>query len=172
MHEQLMTITVCALSLLAASRGPWEWTAAERAQARQGVHVIDGDVNPELFFPTELFETLVRSLVNMPAVYPQMVRQRSSDLFRNLAEWGRFREIVADYAVTLEEERAAADALDKAKVSALQERKQADACHALREARRAFGRERFDRMLYETVPPGTKTSFTSDTAFEREKRCQ
>jgi hypothetical protein len=44
--------------------------------------VIDGSKHPERFFATELFEYLVRSaFVTLPEVYPQVIRQRSTDFF-------------------------------------------------------------------------------------------
>ena len=187
----------------------WEWTPAERAQSRRdagerrervaafrgkqsvvsqaidGVprpaDVIDGKRNPELFFVSELFEYLVRSsFVTLPTVYPQVVQQRSSDLFRNPAEWNQFTAIASDYAGVVRQELDAAKALDADRVRALQTDKCVAAARALREARRTFGRQRFDRMLYETVPVSLVTSFSADTDFdlsigralEREERCQ
>ncbi len=196
-----------AYSAAAASKEPWQWTAQERAQARSDpakrlerlrgdraersrvramasspapADVIDGARNPELFFPTELFEYLVRSaFVTLPRAYPTVVRQRTSDLFKNPAEWERFAAIVADYAQVLREEKGAADALDASHVSAMQSTKCAAEANALREARRVFGKERFDRMLYETVPVSITRSFSMDTDFaksiatalQREERC-
>jgi hypothetical protein len=209
----ILTIVAClsfVSTALAGSKQPWEWTPAERAQARRdpakrlerlhgmdserrmmqsasGSHlpkaadVIDGSRNPELFFVTELFEYLVRSaFVTLPGVYPRVVRSRTSDLFRNTADWDRFSAITADYVRVLREEHRAADALDRSAVSAMQSPKCAAEARALRDARRAFGKTRFDRMLYETVPVSMKTSFSMDTDFEtsitkaleREERCQ
>jgi hypothetical protein len=193
----------------ADTKQPWEWTPQERAQARRDpakrierlhaadlervasrisaksvpavADVIDGAIHPELYFSTELFEYLVRSsFVTLPDIYPQVTRQRSSDLFRNPTDWNRFSVIVADYAKLLKEEQNAANALNKSAVSAIQPRKCAAEARAFREARRAFGKTRFDRMLYETVPVSMKTSFSIDTDFEtsiasaldREERCQ
>lgn len=146
-----------------------------------GADVIDGSRNPELYFTTELFEILVRSsFVTLPDAYPHVVRQRTSDLFTTAEDWDRFRAITSDYADVIRQEKEAAEALDSARVSELQELKCAAAARAIREARRAFGRTRFDRMLYETVPPSMKTFFSADTDFqlsvgkaqEREERCQ
>lgn len=143
--------------------------------------VIDGSRNPELFFPTELFEYLVRSsFVTLPQAYPHVVRQRTSDLFKVPAEWDRFAAIVTGYAKVLREERSAANAVDASAVAAMQSRKCVVEAHAFREARRAFGKTRFDRMLFETVPVSMTTSFSADTNFstvtakalEREEHCQ
>lgn len=203
----VMTCIMTASSAFADRKPAWEWTAAERAAARrdpakrlQRLHaheaeqkaalgrtplpsadVIDGGSNPELFFVTELFEILVRSaFVSFPGRYYPAVRQRSSDLFRDPAEWERFIFITTEYADVLEQERAAANAGDKTRVSSLQALKCAAAARALRESHRTFGRARFDRMLYETVTPGLKTTFSMDTDFnlsinkalEREEMCQ
>jgi hypothetical protein len=193
----------------AAGKQPWEWTSQERADARRdpakrlervrleeaeqrrlridtshlpkSADVIDGNRNPELFFVTELFEHLVRSaFVTLPDAYPHVVRQRTSDLFKDSAEWERFRKIAADYAQVLKEEHVAANALDKRAVSMIEKQKCAAEAHALREARRAFGKTRFDRMLYKRVPVSMKSSFSADTNFEisigsaldRDLRCQ
>jgi hypothetical protein len=193
----------------ADTKQPWEWTAQERAQARRdpatrrerlragdqerrasritaknlpaAVDVIDGKRNPELYFSTELFEYLVRSAFGtLRDVYSHVVRQRTSDLFRNPADWDRFSAIVTDYARVLQEEDRAANALDKKAVSAIQSRKCAAEALAFREARRTFGKARFDRMLYETVPVSMSSSFSIDTDFDmsigsaltREQNCQ
>jgi hypothetical protein len=192
-----------------ATKQPWEWTPAERAQARldpakrlerlraydaerrtwrisakslpANADVIDGARNPELYFATELFEVLVRcSFVTLPDAYPHVIRQRTSDLFKDRADWDRFAAIVAAYARVLKEQNTAANALDKSAVSAIQSPKHAAGARALREARRVFGRIRFDRMLYETVPVSMRTTFSIDSdleksvgmALEREGRSQ
>jgi len=143
--------------------------------------VINGAKHPELFFVTELFEYLVRSaFVTLPEAYPHVVRQRTSDLFRDDADWKRFAAIAADYAAVLRTEHDAANALDKKTVAAVQSRKCAAEARALRQARRTFGKTRFDRMLYETVPVSMTSSFSAGTDFEvsigsalaRDERCQ
>lgn len=91
---------------------------------------------------------------------------------------GRFKAIAAEYAAVLGQEKSAADRLDGGAVAGLADAKCQAAARALRASREAFGRERFDRMLYETVRH-TK-SFSADTNFEiaigraveREQRCQ
>jgi len=132
-----------------------------------------------LFFSTELFEMLVRSsFVLLPHTYPHVIRQRSTDLFQNPGEWDEFVVIVRDYAEVIRQEASAANAIDSKRVSALQEAKCAAAARALRETRKKFGRQRVDRMLYETV--STTRSFGWDTDLEknignalaREERCQ
>lgn len=191
------------------TKQPWQWTAQERAAARRDparradrvgayeregrpsramtssfasvADVIDGSRNPELYFPTELFEYLVRSaFITLPRVYPHVIQQRSSDLFRSQDEWDRFAGITAKYAEILKEETSAAQRQDAAAVAALGAEKCAAEAQALRAARHAFGRERFDRMLYEAVPQSMITTFSMDTDFDkaigsavqREERCQ
>jgi len=188
---------------------PWQWTAEERAavlrdstartervrayeqkgraaRVRVGgsavaADVIDGNEHPELYFPTQLFEHMVRVAFAMPpGAYRHVVLQRSTDLFSNKADWDRFVEIASPYAQVLNDEKTKADALDKHAVSAIQGRKCAAEAAALRQERRAFGKERFDRMLYEAVAPTMVTTFSVDTDFatsigktlEREERCR
>jgi hypothetical protein len=198
---------LCAFPTAAAPpKAPWEWTPAERAAARRDparrldrvrayqaelratsargtpvADVLDGRTNPELYFTGELFEVLVRSsFLTLPRAFPNVVRQRSSDLFRDPAEWSRFAAIAAEYTAVLDQERAAANAVNRGRVTELQSLKCTAAARALREARRTFGRARFDRMLYEAVAPDLRMIFSLDTDFdtsvtrarEREERCQ
>jgi hypothetical protein len=200
---------IAASAAAADTKMPWEWTSRERAEARRdpvkrrervraedderrtwpasakrlprAADVIDGAKHPELFFVTELFESLVRSaFVTLPDAYPHVVRQRTSDLFTDADDWKRFAAIAVGYAAVLRTEHNAANALDKNAVSAMQSQKCAAEARALREARRTFGKTRFDRMLYETVPVSMKTSFSAGTDFEvsigsalaRDERCQ
>jgi hypothetical protein len=192
----LSLVASLGIAVAADAKQPWEWTSRERADARRDpakrrerlredeaerrtwpasakhlpppADVINGAKHPELFFVTELFEYLVRSaFVTLPEAYPHVVRQRTSDLFKDDADWKRFASIAADYAAVLRTEHDA-------------ERKCAAEARALREARRTFGKTRFDRMLYETVPVSMESSFSADTNFEvsigsalaRDERCQ
>jgi hypothetical protein len=186
-----------------AARRAWEWTREERIAARRdpalrrkraaeaselqrqmalqnvGVadDIIDGKRNPELFLTTELFEELVRSWAGMPDVWPTIMGQRATDLFKDPAEWELFAAIAGEYTALLRQERAAAQALDGKRVSEVHALKCATAARALREARREFGRERFDRMLYEAVAPFLLSASGSspdgrDWAIEREEACQ
>jgi hypothetical protein len=209
-HLVVLSLMTClGIAAAADAKQPWEWTSRERAEARRdpakrrerlredeaerrtwpasakrfppAADVINGARHPELFFVTELFQDLVRSaFVTLPDVYPQVVRQRTSDLFRNADDWKRFATITANYAAVLRTEHNAVNALDKNAVAAVQPRKCAAEARALRQARRTFGKTRFDRMLYETVPVSMVSSFSADTNFEvsigsalaRDERCQ
>ena len=202
----IMLIVGVAQLLLAApppastQREPWEWSAQERAAARRDptkrlerlrsyesnqnkvpplADVLDASKNPELFFSTELFENLVRfGFVMLPETYQYVVAERSSDLFRDHADWERFGVIVREYADVLRQEKSSADALDTDGVSKANAAKCAASARALRAARKEFGRERFDRMLYETAR--FKRTYSLDTdldgvirrAREREEQCQ
>lgn len=189
-----------SVSFAGDGKPPWAWTAAERSNARLDpakraarraeqraramarggadasragatAEVLDGDANPELFYPTELFESLVRSaFVSLPQIYPRVVRERSSDLFRDAREWERFADIVAPFAAALAEERYLLDVQSKGDPSTtpraiqrlvvLRQQKCGLLGQAISTARASFGRERFDRMLYETVPRGSSVSFS------------
>jgi hypothetical protein len=181
-HLVVLSLVAClGIAAAADAKQPWEWTSRERAEARRdpakrrerlredeaerqtwpasakrlppSAEVINGAMHPELFFVTELFEYLVRSaFVTLPEAYPHVVRQPTSDLFKDDADWKRFAAIAADYAALLRTKHDATNALDKNAVPALQSRKCTAEARALRQARRAFGKTRFDRMLYETVP--------------------
>lgn len=203
----IMLIIVGVAQLLLAApppastpKKPWEWSSQERAAARRDpskrlerlrsyesnrdnvpphADVLDASRNPELFFSTELFESLVRSgFVMFPDTYRYVVAERSSDLFRDHADWEQFGVIVREYADVLKQEKSSADALDTGGVSRANAAKCAASARALRAARKEFGRERFDRMLYETAR--FKRTFSLDTdlegvirrALEREEQCQ
>lgn len=126
---------------------------------------IDGNLHPELFYVTELFENLVTSsFLTLPQIYPRVVVDRSSDLFRAPGEWAQFTEIVAEYATLLQRERQLVTTASRAtpeelaainrQLASLRVHQCVAGSEALRKARQAFGKERFDRMLYEVVPPG------------------
>jgi hypothetical protein len=187
-------------AVAAAEKKPWEWTAAERVAAlrdpvkrqqrvrenaeslrRSGVSprrvpnvadFLDGSRHPELYFPTQLFEHLVdMAFLGMPAGAYRTLSMQRSELFKNPKDWDRFVAITANYVRVLKQERGA---------SPLQPAKCVAEARAFREARRTFGKARFDRMLYEVVAPTMTTSFSIDTDFKasiagalaQEERCQ
>lgn len=189
---------------------PWEWTVQERAAARRDplkridrvadfrsasptshiaannyTHlgdVIDGRRHPELYFPTELFEHLVR--VAFAGGQEQWLRheivEHSPHFFHGDATWDRFGALVADYARILRQQQTAADAFDTASVSSIQQSKCSAEAKAFRAVRSAFGRQNVDAMLYQAVAPTLQSTFSLDTDFEksianaqaREERCQ
>lgn len=189
------------------NRAPWAWTTAERVTARRDplqrldrlrtadanralepksldqpkpADLIDGATHPELFFPSELFEHLVTSgFVALPQAYPEVVRQRSSDLFRERRDWDRLGVIVNKYVEFLKADRAGRPSATTSRGSENSTRCKASA-DALEEARRTFGRDRFDRMLYEAVAPSLYRTFSVATDLEKvievavskERRCK
>jgi hypothetical protein len=204
--------------LLAQARPPWRWTPAERAAAlrdpsaraaRVRAHAaagarlrpssqptpaadeLDGNLNPELFFPAELYRDLVRlSFIHLPQVYQNVVRQRSSDLLQTPAEWDYFKSASTEVAALLAREhqlntqRLSAEPPVRAELDRELARVRNELCAAtaaaLRSLRTRFDRDRFDRMLYEVVPPGHGVSFGSASEVEahvrrrldEEERCQ
>jgi hypothetical protein len=191
---------LCATGAFAESTPPgkakaaWAMTQAERLEARMNptaraervrqseqragrsigvppADVLDGQMHPELFFPMELFESLVRvGFGPASATYPKMLQQRSSDLFRSPGEWERFEEITAEYRSLLQAQSAALSRFDQLAVDDLQTTKCRAGASALAASREAFGAERFDRVLYDIVAPALGTSYSVDTDFEKVAR--
>jgi len=125
----LAALLVCA-SLEAQTKPPWHWTDDERFKAlvdpalraerlrtageqhtpgpreRPAGDVINGREHPELFFPTQLFESMIRSsFVSLPSFYPRWIAQQSKDLFRVGSEWRKFEDLTREYAAILQAER-------------------------------------------------------------------
>jgi hypothetical protein len=157
--------------------------------------VIEGNRNPELLFPTELFPIFIRrTFITLPKVYPMTLREYSRDLFRNPEELTRLEPLVAGYVSTLRRELelgerlAAVAGRERAAVVEQLEKNKTEQCRelalALRAVRRQYGRERFDRFLYEAVtknltivsePPGAANGDSSEylrNAIRIEKECQ
>jgi len=150
--------------------------------------VIDGDVHPELFFATELFDWLVRSsFVSLPKVYPLVVRQGAPEVFRTERDWQRFATIAAPYAAQMKRELELVQAREGATPAQLEQirrelvtvraRRDEAMTRALRESRAQFGREAFDRVLYTVVARGRsmcvvdtiRNGGISDLRIKREK---
>jgi hypothetical protein len=195
----LICILLIAGTTGEAQTPPWKWSVEDRARLRGDVEqrrarnqrheernatiehrapiatfdesdLIEGSTNPELFFPTELFRQLVKSaFISNPTIYPQVVRDRTSDLFTRTEDWQYFATIVDDYATLLQREvqlgqlAAQAPGSDRARISNQLAAVQREQCRAMKSAltsaRGKFGRDRFDRMLYEVVPPGLLISY-------------
>lgn len=196
----LMAGLLCATAAFAQSSPPgkakaaWAMTHAERLEVRMNptaraervrqseqragrttgvppADVLDGRTHPELFFPMELFETLVRvGFGPSSATYPKMLQQRSSDLFQSPGEWERFEEITAEYRSLLQAQSAALSRFDQPTVDDLQKKKCRAGALALAASREAFGAERFDRILYEIVAPDVSSSYSLDTDFQKVAR--
>lgn len=136
--------------------------------------VIDGRRDPELFLPIELFQIFVSGAFTEDAtgraVYREGCIQDSSvQLPPNF--WSRIDEITVTYVTTLNRARAinrqagAAEEAERERLNRQSQEIQARQCQRLAEnlesARRAFGRQFFDRFLYEAVAP------TSGIALQR-----
>lgn len=72
--------------------------------------IVEGNRNPELFLPTELFHRLVLlAFVTQPKFYPLNIAEYSHDLFRRPAELQRLATITLAYSQTLRRELATGD---------------------------------------------------------------
>jgi hypothetical protein len=191
---------LASLYVTAADRTPaWKLTTEERLRLRFGgadqpprARDVDGRTHPELLFPSELFAAFVRGSFVAPwaARHRTWVEQKSDDLFRSAAEWKALERIVARYAAAMREEQSVLKSLGNAaadqkpevreKLRARTTAARLEEAHALREARKEFGRERFDRFLYTVVAPSQSISVSRDHApdgqlrslREREERAQ
>jgi hypothetical protein len=141
-------------------------TRSAGAASGSDVDVIDGRTHPELFLPSELFEALVFLRVTKPQWLRDDVASRSDDVLRSAAEQSRFAAMTDVYGKTLLQERALltekasagsrrAAAIDAA-LEELRKTKRTAEAAALREVRKTFGRERFDRFLYTVVAPARR----------------
>lgn len=145
----------------------WEWTLeerlamrtdpvkiAERARETAQNYSIDGSRNPELLLPHELFQSLLTGFV------PDDDRRRrkreslrAGIIASGFAEelfWAQLRSAASEYIDTYAYPAPGA-------VVSLADRRNYGLCRtafdALQNARQVFGRERFDRFLYEVVAP-------------------
>jgi len=168
--------------LVAAVNAPWLWSDQERAQLRLEHARVTHKYNVDggLFFPTELFRHLVwMSFVQMPEVYPRTIRHQSRDVLHTTADWEFFRSATHDFAQILRRERE----LDRFGGTPqmkrdVRDRECAAMAAAFRAVRAHFGRERFDRMLYEAASYseslGNAETFRKKTemALQTAQRCQ
>lgn len=165
----------------ASSKRPSEWTVEERLAVRldhqkivqrdpsgkqnQHNYAIDGSRNPELLLPHELFQSLLTGFVPDPV---RRERQRSALRPRLIAEgldetwfWTTLRAAAGSYIDGLYPPSPAEGSVRPAERSAMPCR---DAFNALTRARAAFGKDVFDRMLYESVAPVTQVLVTTSAA--------
>jgi hypothetical protein len=137
-----------------------------RTQAVQGApapaDIIEGNVHPELFLPTELFRHFVLvAFVMRPQNYAQIVAESSTDLFRTPEELARLDALATPYTATLQrerdllQERASARGRAAADIESDLRATRTEQCHALasvlRSARQQFGADRFNQFLYEVA---------------------
>lgn len=133
---------------------------------------IDGSSHPELFLPSEIYTIYMRAAY---AYDDEPAMQFRHDIAVRLAESGLPEEIVpaleAESAVfiqlqTYEEELRArmgsASGGERSSIAAEMAGIRLQACpvraEVLRRMRERFGRETFDRFLYEVLAPGAHTS--------------
>lgn len=162
------------------AKQPWEWTLEERlamrldpagiAKRRQhdareltveepGEHrnSIDGNLNPELFLPHELFRSLMSGFARDDAR-----RRHQREGFRRgiIAAgfdeeefWSTLRSATETY---VDNWVYPPPGTKPPEIPGVRWPMCREAFLALNRAREAFGKERFDRFLYEVVAPGTQ----------------
>ena len=140
--------------------------------------VVDGDRNPELIMPHELMDSLVTGAYSDdPAVRTEWREKWSagaqlvSDHF-----WERLESVARPFVEARREYgrvQAAARKLPEGEREELRGRRMAanralcpSRSRALTAARTIFGREQFDRFLYETVAPGHFSRSTRNSSPE------
>jgi hypothetical protein len=130
------------------------------------VDAFDGQTHPELFLPHEVFEELMELAFLAPSPTGDVVRTGFLPLVKQHGLppdfWQRLQAVSTVY---LADNRAVRDLLDtdsprlttpaRQRMEEALELKHADACRsradALATARKEFGRERFDRFLYQVI---------------------
>jgi hypothetical protein len=135
------------------------------ADSGRVVDRFTGRTHPELFLPVEVFDQLVEMGFNTdPRSQELMRRALRSELVRHGMPadfWERLRVVATIYIADVQALRATGAAL-RGQTGAVRERteqtlalKHTDVCRsraaALAAARADFGRERFDRFLYEVI---------------------
>lgn len=151
-----------------ARRNPASTAAVEGKRRAPVVDNFNGKTHPELFLPHQVFDQLVKLAFTGDARASEIVQSGFASRVREHGLpndfWERLRVISAVYVA---DENALTDALARVRRESGARRQRAEqtlaitrdqVCRsradALAEARRVFGRERFDRFLYEAVAPG------------------
>lgn len=201
----LPTAAIAGESSQPSAKPAWRWSIEERLAARfnpalakeraalaqpetaepgdrpktQGssTYTIDGSRNPELFLPSELFESLLDGFDGDTA-FRQASRQRLRDAilafgFEPDAFWAEFGRATENYR-SLNARRMAQ--IERMQTAPAQQRRELqremdaegrDLCRtrsdAFAAARRRFGGEEFDRFLYTVVAPGLSLASDPDT---------
>jgi hypothetical protein len=131
--------------------------------------VIDGNLHPELFLPTELFERFIR-MVYVTDWRP-MIQPHATDVLRTDADWDALAERVAAYGANLAEDqelyleqtrsaRPRRIEIDK-RLAELRAARCSLEKDAFRAVRQHFGAERFDRFLYVVVSRGIASVYAA-----------
>lgn len=134
------------------------------AQATRPVDTITGNDNPELFLPHQVFETLVDLAFMHEARHGEMVQEGfTPDVKRHGLPadfWVRLRTVTTIYVADMRELHAVQQRNRGVRTEAQESFAQAydtmcrSRADALAAARHEFGRERFDRFLYEVIVKG------------------
>jgi hypothetical protein len=137
------------------------------AATPQFEYVVDGHRNPELFLPHELYDMLLTGLspdeslrLKQRAFYQPLLKQIGYD---DAAFWSALASVNGEYLLVRFGDRPSGFA-SKARTQVAAEARCRARFNALEAARRLFGRNAFDRLLYTVIAPSTlvSTSATSD----------
>jgi hypothetical protein len=167
-EERISRRTNAGLALERARTGKRMQTAAVQSRSgetRPVADAFDGQTHPELFLPFEVFRKLVSVAFYGPPHTCQLVREGHMDEVRRhgLPEdfWQRLEAISAIHVADLWAMDDLSTAVREARGAARKRAEDAlalkhdDICRsradALAAARQEFGRERFDRFLYESI---------------------
>ncbi len=146
----------------------------------QGRDVVVGSLHPELFLPWELWRSLISATMGpVPEVragfretYELRARELGTTLPGGEEFWQRIEGLAGPSLRSREEQRSlsaqarAAQGTAKVKLESQLEREGVVSCKmlvdALEQARGEFGREAFDRFLYEIVAPDANLTSADD----------
>ena len=167
----LRTNPTRAQERVAARRESTATTRARPASADRApiADSFNGRTHPELFLPTEVFREFITMSFSGEQQGRDIVRHAmAADVARfglPADFWKRLEALLAFHISDLQAERDLLASLSKVNGAARErldrslQMKQDDVCRGRAEglalARDAFGRERFDRFLYEVVAPNT-----------------
>jgi hypothetical protein len=158
--------------------------ATAASSAEQLPTVIDGNRNPELFLPWELFDDLLREAYVGPSEARDVIRatflERATRLSLPSDFWDKLAVAAASRLELIARERellatrSAADPGSRRRLDAELDQIEGLLCGAriesLRKARVAFGEETFTRFLYVAVAPNLKYQMEPGTAGAKELR--
>ena len=162
----LRTNPALARQRLAESRqSPSAKVRAASADTHPWIDSFDGRTHPELFLPHEVFRHLIALAFASDAQMREIVRHGMAPDVRKaslpLDFWERLEAITAFHVADVRAEsdllasRSKASGAARERIEKALALKRTDLCRsragALAAARSAFGRERFDRFLYEAI---------------------
>ncbi len=207
MRRITAALPMIVLTFAVAARGqesqrqPWKWTDEERIAKRFdpssmhsredayvaktegaavaiGREVVDGDKNPELFLPTELYRNLLmRAFSPVPEasqVFRDVYQSKSGGLRIDDDFWRRLERTARPYLDSIETQRALGKEYQtahpgrRAEIDRQEAERGMTDCRLviqnLASARATFGWEAFDRFLYEAVAPGSFSMSVNGTS--------